>query len=155
MGNHHMGNYEEILIRKHLKRTKARVMIMKVLDKSLPMTAGEVYEAVRGKDTRLSLSTVYRNCEALAEKGLLLRSTMLDDGLTRYEYAQGTPVHHAICLSCHKIFPVDVELEKGYERYMDREYGFEAVEPRVEIYGYCKDCRASGKDKAYKEKMGL
>ena len=63
--------------------------------------------------------------------------------------------HHAICLSCHKIFPVDVELEKGYERYMDREYGFEAVEPRVEIYGYCKDCRASGKDKAYKEKMGL
>ena len=50
---------------------------------------------------------------------------------------------------------VDVELEKGYERYMDREYGFEAVEPRVEIYGYCKDCRASGKDKAYKEKMGL
>ena len=93
MGNHHMGNYEEILVRKHLKRTKARVMIMKVLDKSLPMTAGEVYEAVRGKDTRLSLSTVYRNCEALAEKGLLLRSTMLDDGLTRYEYAQGTPVH--------------------------------------------------------------
>lgn len=80
---------------------------------------------------------------------------MLDDGLTRYEYAQGTPVHHAICFSCHKIFPVDVELEKGYERYMDREYGFEAVEPRVEIYGYCKDCRASGKDKAYKEKMGL
>lgn len=68
MGNHHMGNYEEILVRKHLKRTKARVMIMKVLDKSLPMTAGEVYEAVRGKDTRLSLSTVYRNCEALAEK---------------------------------------------------------------------------------------
>lgn len=53
-----MGNYEEILVRKHLKRTKARVMIMKVLDKSLPMTAGEVYEAVRGKDTRLSLSTV-------------------------------------------------------------------------------------------------
>lgn len=75
-----MGSFEEILVKKHLKRTKARVMILKVLEKSLPLTAGEVYEAVRGKDMRLSLSTVYRNCEALAENGLLLRSTMLADG---------------------------------------------------------------------------
>lgn len=59
-----MGSFEEILVKKHLKRTKARVMILKVLEKSLPLTAGEVYEAVRGKDMRLSLSTVYRNCEA-------------------------------------------------------------------------------------------
>ena len=66
-----MGSFEEILVKKHLKRTKARVMILKVLEKSLPLTAGEVYEAVRGKDMRLSLSTVYRNCEALAENGLL------------------------------------------------------------------------------------
>lgn len=56
-----MGSFEEILVKKHLKRTKARVMILKVLEKSLPLTAGEVYEAVRGKDMRLSLSTVYRN----------------------------------------------------------------------------------------------
>lgn len=100
-----MGSFEEILVKKHLKRTKARVMILKVLEKSLPLTAGEVYEAVRGKDMRLSLSTVYRNCEALAENGLLLRSTMLADGLIRYEYAHGTPSHHAVCLSCHRVFP--------------------------------------------------
>ena len=68
-----MGSFEEILVKKHLKRTKARVMILKVLEKSLPLTAGEVYEAVRGKDMRLSLSTVYRNCEALAENGLGVR----------------------------------------------------------------------------------
>ena len=109
-----MGSFEEILVKKHLKRTKARVMILKVLEKSLPLTAGEVYEAVRGKDMRLSLSTVYRNCEALAENGLLLRSTMLADGLIRYEYAHGTPSHHAVCLSCHRIFPVDVGLQSDY-----------------------------------------
>ena len=45
-----MGSFEEILVKKHLKRTKARVMILKVLEKSLPLTAGEVYEAVRRKD---------------------------------------------------------------------------------------------------------
>lgn len=67
-----MASLEDILVKKHLKRTKARIMILKVLEKSLPLTAGEVYELVRGKDTRLSLSTVYRNCEALAEKGAAL-----------------------------------------------------------------------------------
>ena len=35
-----MGSFEEILVKKHLKRTKARVMILKVLEKSLPLTAG-------------------------------------------------------------------------------------------------------------------
>lgn len=148
-----MGSFEEILVKKHLKRTKARVMILKVLEKSLPLTAGEVYEAVRGKDMRLSLSTVYRNCEALAENGLLLRSTMLADGLIRYEYAHGTPSHHAVCLSCHRIFPVDVGLQSDYAEVLDEEYGFEAAEPRVEIYGYCRDCRATGKDRAFKEKL--
>ena len=46
-----MASLEDILVKKHLKRTKARIMILKVLEKSLPLTAGEVYELVRGKDT--------------------------------------------------------------------------------------------------------
>ncbi len=105
-----MDKFEELLLSKHMKRTPARLMILKVLENSLPVTAGDVYEAVRKKDTKLSLSTVYRNCEALAEKGLLFRSTTLSDGLTRYEYAREDHVEHAVCLACHKIFSVKVSL---------------------------------------------
>lgn len=148
-----MDSFEEILQKKHLKRTKARVMILKVLQKSLPMTAGDVYEAVRKRDTKLSLSTVYRNCEALAKKGLLLRSTVLADGLTRYEYTQGDHVHHAVCLSCNKIFPVEVRLEPEYKDRLAEENGFEVTEHRVEIYGFCKECKARGMDKEFKERM--
>lgn len=149
-----MEEMEELLAAKHMKRTKARIMILRVLQKSLPLTAGEVYEAVRSEDTRLSLSTVYRNCEALAEKGVLVRSTMLSDGLTRYEFAKEGPVQHAICLSCHRIFPVELELEKRYREKLDTEYGFEAVNGRIEIYGFCEDCRKDGKAEAYKAEMG-
>ncbi len=148
-----MDSFEEILQKKHMKRTKARVMILKVLQKNLPMTAGDVFEAVRSKDTKLSLSTVYRNCEALAGKGLLLRSTMLADGLTRYEYAHGDHVHHAVCLSCNKIIPIEVELQPDYKQRLADENGFEATEHRIEIYGFCKECKARGKDKEFKEKM--
>ncbi len=150
-----MKNFEELLIKKHLKRTKARVMILKVLEKSLPFTAGEIYEAVRKKDTQLSLSTVYRNCETLAENGLLLRSTTMSDGLTRYEYAHGTPIHHAVCLSCHRIFPVEIGPEANYQEKLEKLYGFEATEPRIEIYGFCKECRKKGKDREYREKRDL
>ena len=136
-----MGNFEELLVQKHLKRTQARVMILRVLEKHLPLTAGEVFEMVRKKDAQLSLSTVYRNCETLAEKGLLIRSTTMSDGLTRYEYNKGNPIQHAICLRCHRIFPIEVSLEKGYEEKLETTCGFEAQEPRIEIYGLCKDCR--------------
>lgn len=55
-------------------------MILKVLQKSLPMTAGDVYEAVRKRDTKLSLSTVYRNCEALAKRDCFsVRRCLLTD----------------------------------------------------------------------------
>ena len=148
-----MDSFEELLQRKHMKRTKARVMILKVLENSLPITAGDVYEAVRNKDTKLSLSTVYRNCEALAEKGLLLRSTMLSDGLTRYQYAHGAHVQHAVCLSCHKILPIEVSLQPDYAQRLDVEHGFEATEHRIEIYGFCKECKARGKDKEFRERM--
>ena len=150
-----MKNFDEMLIQKHLKRTKARVMILKVLQKSLPMTAGEVYESVKKKDTQLSLSTVYRNCETLAVNGLLVRSTTMTDGLTRYEYTHDTPTHHAVCLCCHRIFRIDINLEPGYEEKLESQYGFAATTPRLEIYGFCKDCRKAGKDKAYVEKEEL
>lgn len=105
-----MDSFEEILQKKHLKRTKARVMILKVLQKSLPMTA-------------------------------------------RYEYTQGDHVHHAVCLSCNKIFPVEVRLEPEYKDRLAEENGFEVTEHRVEIYGFCKECKARGMDKEFKERM--
>ena len=141
-----MVSYEDILVKKRMKRTKARVMILKALHNKHPMTAGEIYEKVRKKDEHLSLSTVYRNCEALVDKGLLLQSTTMDDGLVRYEYGHERLQHHAICRSCHRIFPIDIDLAEGYEDRMNEKYGFRAMDARVEIYGYCKDCIRKGKD---------
>ena len=88
-----------------------------------------------------------------AKMGLFLRSTMLADGLTRYEYTQGDHVHHAVCLSCNKIFPVEVRLEPEYKDRLAEENGFEVTEHRVEIYGFCKECKARGMDKEFKERM--
>lgn len=73
--------------------------------------------------------------------------------MTRYEYTQGDHVHHAVCLSCNKIFPVEVRLEPEYKDRLAEENGFEVTEHRVEIYGFCKECKARGMDKEFKERM--
>lgn len=146
-----MDNFEAQLQKRHLKRTKARVMIWQTLEHSAPRTAGEIYDILRKKDDKLSLSTVYRNCEALAEKGLLLRSAMLPDGLIRYEYAYTGHACHAICLACHRLIELGIEAEEDYGDILDIEEGFEAIARRVEIYGYCQTCRKKGKDKEKQE----
>lgn len=144
-----MDSFEEMLQQKHLKRTKARVLILKTLSESLPLTAGEIFEIVHAKEPKLSLSTVYRNCEALAVKGMLLRSTMMNDGLARYEFPRGNHVEHAVCLACRKIFPVEVALEDQYQEKIMGQYGFETLKQRVELYGFCEECRTNGKQKAH------
>ena len=140
-------NLENLLQEKHLKRTRARILILNVLEKGLPKTAAEVFAAVLRRDKKMSLSTVYRNCEILAEKGLLFRTNSMTDGLTHYEFARGTAHNHAVCLACRRIFPVDIDLEEDYRSDLDSRYGFRAVSPKVEIYGYCRDCIRAGKDK--------
>ncbi|MDY6084434.1 MAG: Fur family transcriptional regulator [Dialister sp.] len=144
-----MDSFEAMLQQKHLKRTRARVLILKALSGSLPLTVGEIFEIVHTRAPKLSLSTVYRNCEALAVKGMLLRSTMMNDGLARYEFPHGNHVEHAICLACRKIFPVEVDLEDNYRTKIFEKYGFETLKQRVELYGFCEECRTNGKQKAH------
>lgn len=59
-----MDSFEEILQKKHLKRTKARVMILKVLQKSLPMTAG-MYMKRCGREI---LSSVFLRCTVIVKR---------------------------------------------------------------------------------------
>lgn len=134
-------SFEDLLQKNHLKRTKARVLILKILEKGGPKTAAEVFSQVMKTDKRMSLSTVYRNCEILAANDILFKSTSMSDGLTYYEYANDKPLYHGVCIHCHQIIPIDVNLEEGYEAKLLSRYGFEAERPRIEIYGVCKNCR--------------
>ena len=62
-----MEEIDELLKSKNLKKTKARRLILDYLNHSASRTAGEIFSDIREKDPRLSLSTIYRNCAALAE----------------------------------------------------------------------------------------
>lgn len=131
---------EQLLYSKKLKKTKTRILVLKALKDSSPKTVDEIFSVLNQKDNRMSLSAVYRICETLAEKGLLLKSNLTDSGVARYEYQKSEHIHHAICLGCNKIIPIDDCPFGQFDQLMKSKYGFDVKSHRIEIYGYCQDC---------------
>jgi Fur family ferric uptake transcriptional regulator len=139
--NMQKDNCGEILDKDQLRKTKSRKLILKILKDSAPKTAEEIFFLVRAQNERTSLSTIYRTCETLMQKGIISKSNLIDDGKTRYEYCFMEHRHHAICMDCHKIIPVDDCPFGDFDKLMESKLDFDVKSHKLEIYGYCHDCR--------------
>lgn len=129
------------------RMTPQRRVILEALRKSgNHPSADQVYELVREKLPHVSMGTVYRNLETLAEAGLIQR---LELGPGPRHYDAGTKEHYHIrCLQCGKIEDILVELPIGLDRAARIKTGFEVVGHWLEFLGYCPGCaKNSGKIK--------
>jgi Fe2+ or Zn2+ uptake regulation protein len=102
-------------------------------------TAEEVYLAVKRKLPRLSLATVYKNLETLVECGTASKLTY-GDGAARYDIR--TDHHyHTRCLDCGKVRDFDSASGTELLRQLKPRSGFTVKDYRLELLGYCRDCR--------------
>jgi Fur family ferric uptake transcriptional regulator len=103
--------------------------------------AEELHLRLKKSGERLSAATVYRTLPLFVKSGLL-RETLRSGGRARYEPAWGRDHHdHLECLACGRIIEFkDDELERLQDRVC-RRHGFQAVEHRLGIKGYCASCR--------------
>jgi Fe2+ or Zn2+ uptake regulation protein len=76
----------ELFRRNGLRRTRQRELVYHELlaSKSHP-TAEELFDAVRARDRRLSLATVYNTLDVLVERGLARRVPALCSGPSRFD----------------------------------------------------------------------
>lgn len=125
----------------HIRNTKNRVLILNILEQSGPLTMDEIFMKAKERNGKLSISTVYRACEAMAQTGVIQKTNLMDDGKMRYEYLSQEHMHHAICVSCHKIIPIDDCPFGDFDRLMLDKYDFTVQKHRLEIYGICRDCQ--------------
>jgi Fur family ferric uptake transcriptional regulator len=130
-----------------LRLTEQRQAILQALRgvKTHP-TADQVYDAVRERLPNISLGTVYRNLEILAENGLVARVNvggrqMRFDGDTSRHY-------HVRCTTCGRVGDVSSgefrELNEEAQRHTD----YVVTGHRVEFVGVCPTCanaRSGGK----------
>ena len=123
------------------RMTKQRKVILEELRKlhSHP-TADELYDIVRQRLPRISLGTVYRNLDVLAETGEILK--LESAGSQKRFDGNNMPHAHIRCIRCGRVgdvmnYNVSVPADEA------EAHGFSITGTRVEFEGVCHHCETS------------
>lgn len=122
--------------------TKQRAVLLEELRKCrLHPTADEVFEIVRRRLPRISLATVYRNLELLAEAGEA-RVLANADGPKRYD-GDVRPHLHIRCGVCGRVADVHGEVRVSWRRLV-LPVGYRVLDYSVDLVGLCPRCAKQG-----------
>ena len=133
---------KEYLLSKGLKNTKNRNFLFAVLeDTEVPLTAEDIYLKLREKGVSINLSTVYRILDVFVSKELITRSSSSDNKKNIYELYKQENKHRLVCISCKKVQTLNkCPLEK-FEKELEKEINFDITSHKLELYGYCQECK--------------
>ena len=126
-----------------LKWTKQRKNVYKVLrEASEPLNAIQIYNLV-ARDTgseECAVSTIYRILAAFEDKGLVEKTVWMEDGTVVYALNRGMHTHYAVCLECHRRIPLQ-SCPFAHMHLSPAAEDFTVTGHKLELYGYCKECR--------------
>lgn len=120
--------------------SKQREIILDTLKNNVVHpTAEYIYEILKKEDSKISLATLYRNLNQLAENGIIKKI----DGLeSSSHYDHNTQAHyHFICDNCKKVFDVSCGIAPDIVKKIEDETGFIVSSHDIIIHGICKNCK--------------
>lgn len=136
------GDIASLLRSCGLKYTRSREVILIYLKSAKqPAHAEQIYTELKERGSSVNLSTVYRTLESLCEAGLANKVVFEESGKALYEYSDSTHRHHLVCVGCKKITPISSCPLAEYEQALEGETGYEITGHRLNVYGYCPECR--------------
>jgi Fur family peroxide stress response transcriptional regulator len=124
---------------KNTRMTNQRLKIMEYLKsvKTHP-TAEMVYNKVVKELPKITLATVYRNLNLLADQGEILRLEINNE----YRYDADLSFHqHCVCKKCGKIIDLFQKEISRYALNKIRTNNFKPTSVNVIFYGICKKCK--------------
>jgi Fur family ferric uptake transcriptional regulator len=119
-----------------MRMTAERALLLRILDANPHLDAEEIHRLARSERPTIGLATVYRTLNLLSELGAV-RTSELGEDHRHYEVRREDHVH-LICLGCGAV--LDIASPGGLRDLGARE-GFEVRQARLEITGYCANCR--------------
>jgi Fur family ferric uptake transcriptional regulator len=125
---------------KIVRMTRQRRAILDALEKSRSHpTAHQVHQMVRRRLSQISLATVYRNLELLADQGLI-QKLELGGAQMRFD---GSPAehYHVRCVSCGRVDDVAARPPISIRRAARRVKGYQILGHRLELIGLCARCK--------------
>lgn len=126
--------------RKPQRNTRQRQVVLEELKKlSSHPTAAELYEITRVRMPKISLGTVYRNLELLAQNGVIQK---LEIGGAEVRF-DGNPErhYHVRCIHCGRVDDVHDLPEDFVQGEVQSLAGYDIVGFRLNFLGVCPDCQ--------------
>ena len=126
-------------VQKNMRMTRQRAVILEELRNSeAHPSADELYQLVRKRLPRISLGTVYRNLEILAELGKI-QKLELSGALKRYD---GHPNrhYHIRCVRCDMVVDAPIAPLNQLEDELYNTTVFEIIGHNLEFTGLCPAC---------------
>ena len=116
--------------------SKQRELIFRALKgtKEHP-TADMVYQMLKPENPNLSLGTVYRNLNLLADEGIIIRMPF---PVERYD-ADTRPHPHFSCTVCGGVSDLDLPYNQALDEQV-ASLGYQVEEHSVLFTGICADC---------------
>jgi len=123
-----------------LKMTKQRRVIVEELKKlKTHPTATLIYELVRKRLPRISLGTVYRNLDLLAEAGIIQK---LETAGTQKRFDGTVENHyHVRCVQCGQVDDIPLPLLGEIEDLLGGLSNYKILSHRLEFQGVCPSCQ--------------
>ena len=115
--------------------TPERKLLLRIISDNAHLDASEIFLLAKKEIPKISLSTVYRAIGLLKDLGIVSANDLGEDHC-HYE-VQARKHYHCICLGCGKV--IEIPYADAIKALTDR-YGFEVVEAKVELTGYCRQC---------------
>jgi len=98
----------------------------------------ELYQLVKAKYPNIGMATVYRNLDALAESGEVLK---FDTGSHFDRYDGTTAKHyHMVCTECNNVIDIPHEALKDIDTKVSEFTGHEITGHNLIFRGICKEC---------------
>jgi len=124
-----------------MRVTHQRALIMEIIRKGRGhLDADEIYRRAREKETRLSLSTVYRTLQMLKKLGLV-EELHFDEEHHHYEVKPSVEHHHLVCLGCGRVIEFHYPLSRYLRKKVPEAKDFDITETEIRMTGYCAKCR--------------
>jgi Fur family ferric uptake transcriptional regulator len=132
---------QQILSSSSQRVTAQRALLLELLNQSGGhVDADELYRRARGKNSRISLSTVYRNLQLFKKLGLV-EEHHFDEEHHHYEVKSGGEHQHLLCAHCGKIVEFACPLSQKFSEDIGKKYDFEITGVEVRMTGLCSSCR--------------
>ena len=118
--------------------TRQRTIILEELRKAnIHPTADEIYHIVRQRLPRISLGTVYRNLDLLAEQGKILK---IESAGSSKRFDGDIRLHqHVRCQKCDRVADIMLPMRVPDARHIILR-GFTIIAVRLEFDGLCDAC---------------